>query len=311
VGDNGTLLEKLPAGSYSASCAGTTTVFDGYAGSTYTRLALDSANPQSAAAICYRVDPGSGSPKVGGRLDIGTATPSPSLPSLTVDTNYTACSSASGNTFPGTHPIASNTLLGNTQMIDGYANAGGDVWLCLQAAPLVGNRVVAKPSAVGGLSGPITNSVDTAPIGSPAPRPGPSGYPSTTCQNGAGAVQALNANIGASQVWLYGWRETPTKIDLCVRVQNANKSTGGKLTLDAPSNATLVPPSISSDATPCTQLVDTVSAEGVTVTIKSSPASANPGSVCVSSSALPQPVVLTAGFTGNPIPPSPTWTPDP
>jgi hypothetical protein len=151
----------------------------------------------------------------------------------------------------------------------------------------------------------------------PAPAPGPVGFPSTACQAGSGSLQALDANIGGAQVWLYGWQESSTKLHLCVRGQNPasapTQSAGGELTVDATGVPGVQPvgPTLSSDPTACTTPVDHISAEGVDITLKSSASSANPASVCVISPSLPQPVVVTAGFTGGAATPHVTWTPDP
>jgi hypothetical protein len=303
-------VQSLGNADYSDTCTSSAakTVFDGFAGSTYAKLIADQPSSQDTA-VCYRVDQGASQP--GGRLDVLV---SASAPPPTVDNNYKACSTTAGNTFPGTHPLFSNTLLGFTDMVDAYTDVSGDVWLCAQADPVLGERVLAKEPSVGALP---SNSLDSPPVGPPVPTAGPVGVPSTTCQNGAGNVQALDANIGGTQVWLYGWKESSTKVDLCVRAQNPaqnpTQSAGGELTVNATGTpgVQLVGPSIGSDPTPCTFAIDSLTVAGVTVTIKSTPAGANPASLCVISSSLQQPVVVTAGFTGTPTAPSATWTPDP
>jgi hypothetical protein len=280
-------------------------VFDGFAGQTYVKLITDQPSANTTS-VCYRIDQGSTQP--GGRLDIPV---NPSAPLPTTDTNYQACSTTLGNTIPGQHPMFSTSgpPLG-TDMIDSYADSSGNVWLCLQADP-VGLRVLAKLPSTGSLP---SNKLDSPSVGAPPPVPGPVGYPSTTCQNGSGNVQALDANIGGgTQIWLYGWQESSTKLRLCVRAQNPTQSAGGQIVIDATGvpGVTPVGPSVSSNTSACTQTIRSVSAEGVTVTLASSPTGANPATVCVLSPSLPQPLAITAGVTGSLGTGHVNWTPDP
>jgi hypothetical protein len=211
------------------------------------------------------------------------------------------------------------TVAGLTQMLDAYAK-DSDAWLCLEAdmpSGPFGERVLLQQPSAGDLP---TNNLDSPQVPAPPATPGPAGVPSTSCQNGSGNVQALDANITGAQVWLYGWQESATKTHLCVRVQNPaqnpTQSAGGELTVDASGGTGITPvgPSMSNDPTPCTVQVYHANAEGVDITIKSSavtPTPANPASLCVISPSLPQPIVLTAGFTGSPTPPHVSWTADP
>jgi hypothetical protein len=282
-------------------------VFDGFVGSSYAKLITDQPNTQTNS-VCFRVDQGT-TFEPGGRLDVPV---SASAPAITTDTSYNACSTTPGNTIPGSHPMFSTSgpPLG-TDMIDSYADGNGNAWLCLEADPAVGSRVKINQGSAGG---PPTLNQDSPPVGAPSPAPGPTGQPSTTCQNGSNPdpVQAIDANIAGTQVWLYGWKESPTKIDLCLRAQNTSQNAGGKITIDATGapGVTPVGPSAGSDNSACTQTVRTISAEGVTVTLSTTPMGANPAAVCVTSPSLPQPVVISGGFTGSPAAGHSSWTPD-
>jgi hypothetical protein len=289
------------------------TVFDGFAGSSYAKLVTDQPS-SSEASVCFRVDQTATQELGGGRLNVGA---SGSVAAPSVDTNYSACSSTSGNTIPGSHPMFTNTTLGLTDMIDSYADSSGDVWLCLEAQPVVGSRVLlTQPSAS---PAPLVQP-DGINVAAPPPTPGPTGYPSSNCQAGlpSGApVQAVDANVGGVQTWLYALNQSSSgEVDLCVRAQpvsNPTQGAGGELavkTNGAP-GVSLVGPGTSNNASSCTQQIESVSAEGTTVTISSTPAGANPAYVCVTSSLLPQPVVVYGGFTGTPTVPAVTWSPDP
>jgi hypothetical protein len=302
------LTRRAPDQSDSCVSPQAKTVFDGFAGQTYAKLMTDQPTAQDTA-VCYRIDQGT-TFEPGGRLDIQAS--GVSVP--TTDTSYNACSTTGGNTFPSQHPLFSTSgpPLG-TDMIDVYTDSGGDAWLCLEADP-IGKRVLAKEPNASGLP---SNTLDSPQVPAPPPTPGPVGYPSTTCQSGSGNVQALDANIGGVQAWLYGWQETSTKVHLCVRAQtpaqNPSQSAGGEITVDATGvpGVTPVVPTISSNTSACTQTIRTLTVDGVTVTVSSSPSSANPATVCVTSTALPQPVAITAGFTGGAGTPHVNWTPDP
>jgi hypothetical protein len=284
------------------------TVFDGYAGSTYAKLVTDRPTTDTAA-VCYRLDQDEFRP--GGRLDVAADA---GVPSPEPDTSYNACSTASGNTIPGQHPLFTNTTLGFTQMVDAYSNSSGDAWLCLRADPVVGSRV--KFSQPSGSRVP-TNSLDSPSLPAPPPTPGPPGLPSSSCQAGSGNVRAINANIADVQTWLYGRQASSTSVELCVRAQTPTngptKSAGGRLTVDATGvpGVSVVGPTVSTDTTPCSLEIEHFSSQGVDVTISSSPAGTNPATVCVQSTSLPQPVAVTAGVTGGAGTPDVTWDADP
>ena len=289
------------------------TVFDGFAGSSYAKLVVDQPS-SSDTAVCYRIDQGSFEP--GGRLDIAA---SASTPAPTSDTNYGSCSSASGNAVAGQHPMFTTTgPPSGTDMVDSYADSSGDVWLCLEADPVVGSRVLVKEPSATSLP---ADHLDSPAVGAPAPVLGPVGYPSSTCQAGASGsspVEAIDASVGGIQTWLYGWQVSPTKVDLCVRAQAPSQAAGVLLTIDATGvpGVTVDPPTITSSTTACTNLIDKIDLEGVgaTVTLESSGSGSNPGNpaaVCVISPNLPQAVVITAGTTGNPTPPTVGTTLDP
>jgi hypothetical protein len=300
------------SGVFSDTCTSPTakTIFDGFVESTYARLVTDQPSSPQALWVCFRVQ--RDALQSAGRLEIPAGG---SAPIPTTDTNYSTCSTAPGNAIPGSHPMFSQTVAGLTQSIDSYASAGGDVWLCLRADP-VGTRVVTKQPSGGGT--PAVR-LDSPPTGPPPPTPGPAGEPSTTCQNGSGNVRALNANLGGSQVWLYGWQESASKIHLCVRAQYPAQAPtqrgGGRLTVDTTGvpGATLVGPATSTDTSQCTVPIYHLSTQGVDITITSSPITptpSNPAYLCVTSPSLPRPLVIYGGYTGSATAPQVTWRPD-
>jgi hypothetical protein len=307
-------VQSLGNGDFSDTCTSTAakTVFDGYAGASYAKLIADQPSSQDTA-VCYRIDQGSTQP--GGRLDATTGS-SASLP--TFDTSYNACSTTSGNVSPV--PPVKNTVLGTyTDQVATYEDTSGDVWLCLEADPLIGERVLAKEPGAGNLPS-ASIAQDSPPVGPPPPVLGPAGYPSTSCQSGSGNVRALDADIGGVQAWLYGWQESSTKLHLCARAQypaqSPTQSAGGELTIDATGvpGVQIVGPTTSTSTSQCTQEIDTITLGGVSVDVKTSailPTPANPAYVCVISPNLSQPEVIEFGTTGSPVPPAITWTPDP
>jgi hypothetical protein len=302
--------EVQPRGGNSNSCVSPAakTLFDGYAGSTYAKLVTDQPTADTAA-VCYRINQDNLAP--GGRLDIAADA---GVPTPETDTSYSLCATAAGNTIPGQQPFFTNTTLGFTQSLGAYSNSSGDVWLCLRADPVVGTRVKLQQPA--GSQVP-TNTLDSPSLPAPPPTPGTPGLASSSCQAASQNVRAINANIADVQTWLYARAVSSTKVELCVRAQTPagapTQSAGGRLTVDATGTpgVSLVGPTIPPDTSACTDEIQRFSSQGHVVVISTSAAGANPATVCVDSTELPEPVAITAGTTGSATPPDVTWDADP
>lgn len=299
------------AASYSNTCGSpTATVADGYAGgSTYVTLRVQpKPTDPNTTWVCYRIANGT-SLSVGGRLDVTGGSASPGVP--TVDTNSTACSTTTGNVLPPPHPFLAGFVGPVTFSADAYANSG-TAWMCLEAnGPSVDvKRRVLIPT--GGVAAPSVVPNQDAPAPAlPAPKPGPAGYPSSSCQAGlvGPSQQHLNAGSAGAHGWLYTAQPSATKLHICARLTGP-VTVGGMLTVDATGSPGVSPfqQTSTTDMTPCTfPLAGTVTP--VVTHIATSAPGVNPASVCVTVGSTKQRV--TVGTSGSPVLTPPTWTRDP
>jgi len=294
------------ASDYSDSCTSpTATVADGYAGQSTFVLAQAQPNPSNPSQewVCYRVSsPSAGD--VGGRFDVSTGSVSGGG-APTVDSDSSACQSTSGNQVPGTHPLVSGTILSEPFDFDAYS-APGTAWVCAQLASVQERIVIPVPSAT------VPTVVDNTDSPAPAlPAPAADSYPSGTCQNattGSPPSQLANMNTGGVQAWLYDWQPDPSTIDLCARVQGGSVAAGGVLSVSTDGSPGVTPILGPGSASACSLSIFTLT-EPVAASLSTSPAGANPATVCVSEGSTS--VAEQVGATGSPTAPTVTWTPDP
>lgn len=297
-------------GPWSDSCAATATVADGFAGSTYVRLRVQQVD-EMRTWVCFRVDDPAG--YFGGRIEF-TGAAAGELPD--VDDESLACQEAAGNAVPGDHPMQSGDI-GDPQepphvpyLIDAFASADA-AWFCLGAGD-VQKRVLVP---VSGHAPPTVQPLfDSPPVPSPDREEPPVGYPSGNCQRGFGGEhqEALNADVGnGSHVWLESWRASDRRAELCVRLEGGPVPVGGSVSFDATGSPGVTPVLIAGDdledmdACPISVFTNTQS----DIEIKRTGQGVNPASVCVRVGTTVR--TITAGTTGDPIPPAINWNPDP
>jgi hypothetical protein len=279
-----------------------TTAFDGYVATAYAKLLAKQPDPQTTK-VCFRLDGGSPA-YVGGSLTISGGGASGGIP--TTDTNSGACE-ASGHLSP--IPDEHGNLAGSPYDIDTRVMSD-EVWVCLDYLS-VHERVIVPVPGVG--IPQVIPATDNPPVAAPAPKPGPSGYPSAVCQNNAGPRLA-NADIGPTHLWWYAYQPSPSKIDLCVRAGDPSNASdpanvGGVLEVDATgSPGTLPLPQLVSNTSGCTFPVFSTSTPNFS--LDASPPGAVPVSICVTVGSIVQRVTIDPG-SGNLVPPTIRWTPDP
>jgi hypothetical protein len=298
-------------GDWSDSCTSQSgTVADGYLGDTYVKLRVQQAGDgtPNATWICYR---GSNAQAgdFGGRVDVTGAGASSTAPSVD-STNYKDCSTTSGNSAPPPHPLLAGTLVGQPFLIDTYSTAGA-AWLCVQAGN-AGERVVV--STPGTTPPTIKSYVDSPKPSLPPPSAGRTGYASSTCQTSGGSNAKRLVNVeGASGVhaWAYKWDATPTKTDVCVRVEAAGSGSGGMVELDTTNSPGISPvlTTSSTDMTPCDAFPVFSLTSPVTAGLSMSDPGSNPASVCLVTPTGQE--RLTLGTSGQATRPDVRWTPDP
>lgn len=167
------LLATAPAASAADSNSCTGSIFDGYVGGVYVKLAYTQPT-SSSGRICFRIDDGS-TIRRGGALSYNTAAIAPvGLPS--VDSNAGACQATAGNVLPGPHPLVNGTAGGVQVYLDNWSN-GSQAWTCLR----VGTTAVRLIVPVSAPGAPVTLELDGPTVGRPAPQPAPAGFPSATC----------------------------------------------------------------------------------------------------------------------------------
>lgn len=158
-GDPG-VVDTSTAGAYSASCLanGGETVADNTVEGVHTFVAVDNQSPNEVD-VCFRAE--SGGTGVGGMIAITPAAPSVTppgvsnvtLPGLGVpstDGNAQACTTTTSpaNQVPGTHPIATGTVVSVSYLLDAYLN-DTQAWVCLRVGTAVDTRIVVPISVPG------------------------------------------------------------------------------------------------------------------------------------------------------------------
>jgi hypothetical protein len=275
------------------------TVIDGYLGGTYVKLRTQpSPTDPSTTWICFRAAATSTLDE-GGRVDVTSPSVAPQLP--TIDDNFQSCSTTAGNLVPGPHPLLAGQISDASHppyipySLDTYA-AGGSAWVCVLAG--YQKRVIVN---TGGVSPPSVMFTPDVPSAPPAPAPGPTGYPSSTCQAATQGttVQFINADVGGTRhVSIYESQPNSARTNFCVRVNGPTTSTSGGelLAIDGPVVAT------STDTSPCSVTVLTVTSP-VQASVTRSPDGANPVSVCVTAGATSERFTIgapTITQTGDP-----------
>jgi hypothetical protein len=304
------------SGAYSTECdaAPDAEAIDGYVGAAYAKLMAKQTDPQTSK-VCFQVD-GSGVNK-GGNVTISSGGVSPSLPD--VDEQGGACSTASGNEVPGSHPLpifpiegggnpGDPTYFGTT--IDTYST-DGEAWVCLQAVTPAGTFGKRVKVTVPGTEAPdVDVNLDDPPVTAPAPDQGTVGYASSTCQSlGGEGGRIVNADVSDGHLSAYSRQPSASKAQLCVRLDGAT-GVGGMLEVDTTGmGVSGVTPIVQdgNDMTPCGTLVF---GSGSVFRLERS-SSTNPASICVNVNGTMK--SFTVGVSGSPVvtPPTIHWTPDP
>jgi hypothetical protein len=173
---------------------------------------------------------------------VGT-TPTPGVPPLP-DDNYAACDA------PANAPYRvlerSGTVLGQPWHVDMNHMPNGDTWVCLRAGT-VGKRVIVAGANANAFKPDLGTPFPYQERQIPLDGAGQS-RASATCQDGVGGTKhrVVNADVGATHLWLYAWEESPTRTHVCARGQtpasgNPPTAGGGRLTVDTtPGNPALV-----------------------------------------------------------------------
>src|SRR5688500_1517883 len=160
----------------STSCTSpTATVADGFAGGTYVKLRAQQSSGDTL--VCVRLDNGT-SVRFGGALRITGA--SADAPAPAVDESSSACSTTTGNTAPGPHPLL-KAAVGEPATpieVDTYAK-GRDAWVCVTAGSVKRRVAIRLPNLV---VPSVAWYQDAAPP-APSPEAPTPGYPSSGCQN--------------------------------------------------------------------------------------------------------------------------------
>jgi hypothetical protein len=262
----------------SESCTtGASSLHDGFLAnrSVFFRVATktDPANP-SNTWLCYRI-------KVADQYDEGArveVNPNTNVgtPRVATDTNSQACATASGNLIPPPHPIEQGQILGTPFYIDANATLLPGAWLCLEVGGLK-QRLIAELPGLDIADADV--NIDPAP---PAPvdtTPPPVGKASTACSTGElGAPNELiNLHLQGRDVFLYTAQPNATTMHVCARISGP-QSGGARLSVNgAPDQIVRI--ETSSDVTPCTQAIVTLS--NPPLSIKITPAGQTPPSICL------------------------------
>ncbi|MEA3076888.1 MAG: hypothetical protein QOF60_1796 [Actinomycetota bacterium] len=285
------------AGVYpSDDCAAGTTPYSGYAaGDTFLKVATRQVSSQHTW-VCVRID--GPSINYGGKYEIYTGSPgSGTLP--TTDSNADACTSSSGNSAPGPHPLLSGTAAGTVPyLVDTWAQNGPigvtEMWVCVKVGTTNERVIVANT----GSDMPIVRFRPDAPGPHPgAPLP-PNTKASAVCQANGGQ-RVTDGLVNGNRAYLYEWDQPSGARSICVRSDSAG---GGVLTVypvGTPSVTT------HTNTTGCSfPINDTTSP--VQSSVATSPPGALPASACLTVQGSTNRVTVT-GPSG---PIVPTWTVD-
>jgi hypothetical protein len=281
-------LKTVP--SVSATCTQPTAMSGGFFANrgVYFRVSAqqDPTDPQESW-ICYRLKVPD-QPEQAGRIDVDGTT-STGGARLTTDLQSRACATGTENALGALpHPIEEGEVLDTPFYIDAYARAGDPAWgedgirdtyawLCVEAGPLK-QRVIAE---AGRIDDPhVVHNADPTPGAIQDTTPPPAGKASTTCSAGAygPATELVNAHLIGSDLFLYTARPADDELHVCARLSSAQASGGLHLRVKA-ATSQVVDIRQSSDTTPCTQDVVTLSNLGLS--IRRSPVGQMPPSVCV------------------------------
>ena len=258
-----------PPGDYSDSCTSPTlTLFDGYIGGAYVRLLVQQGSTQTL--VCFRAA------ELDGDAVVTTSTAGFGTPS--VDNNASACSTTTGNTVPGPHPLVSGIVLNQPTLIDTYASTapgGATAWICFQNGAVVDRIVI--PVAASDIPLVSVNQ-DNPGSGAPFPAPGVAGYPSSSCDPvGNGFLNAKSAD--GSSAWASIQEPNSTTVDVCARVQGP-VSAGGVLSVNA-SNSGVTPVVQTSTNTSACNFVIVSLTNPVPLLLSTASPGTNPAVVCV------------------------------
>lgn len=261
----------------SESCTAPTTMNDAFLAnrSVFFRISTQpDPNDPSTTWVCYRVKPANGAEEAG-RVDVNTST-SLNGPQVTTDLNSRACTGATGNLVPTPHPIEQGTILDTPYFLDAFSNVGS-TWVCVEAAGLKERLLVNVPNADTPGADVNTDSAPPPPVDTTPP---PVGKPSSSCAAGAygPSTELVNAHLNNRDVFLSVAQPNQTEVHLCARVQSPSSGGGVHLGVNA-APSQIVRIDQSSDLTPCTQDVVTISTPPVS--IKTTPPGQLPPSVCL------------------------------